>query len=413
MTYTINPKVFINDVEYSGETINGVTLTNGRDTVDEQPRAGYATITLLTPDNTYPNIEIDYRVVVKVDDSAGTPVTLWTGWVSDIETSLAAFGETGWLNQQRITAIGTLSKLNRRLVGAAGYDQEFDGDRIADILFETAGTQWADYNPPTETWAQVNPLTTWQNVDILIGDIDRPGDFELIPYTGGENNGFSLAQAAANSGLGILYESPEGRISYDDFTSRNDDIALNGYTEIESSAVLAAGLSSVSRLSDLANKVEVTYDGGLTETDQDPVSIALYGLFAAKVDTLLANQFDALQRVEYYLATRSFPRTSLNQITLALHLDQVSNLMRDSMLPMRVSKPVRVAGLPNSLVGGTFLGFVEGFTWTINRNELFLTLNVSDYALSQLAMNWLQVPPTVEWQDVNAALEWQEARVIA
>jgi hypothetical protein len=121
MTYTIDPKILINGVEYKAETINGVTLTAGRTTVDEQPRAGFASITLVTPDNTYPDIEIDYRVVVQVDNSAGTPVTLWTGWVSDVETTLGAFGATGFLNQQRITAVGSLSKLNRRLAGGSGY----------------------------------------------------------------------------------------------------------------------------------------------------------------------------------------------------------------------------------------------------------------------------------------------------
>jgi hypothetical protein len=119
MTYTVNPQVLINDVEYKDKTIQGITLTNGRTTVDEQPRAGFATIILVTPDNTNPSIEIDYKIVVKVDDSSGTDVTLWTGWVSDIESSIVGFGSEGRLNQQKITAIGSLAKLNRRLVGAA------------------------------------------------------------------------------------------------------------------------------------------------------------------------------------------------------------------------------------------------------------------------------------------------------
>jgi len=38
---------------------------------------------------------------------------------------------------------------------------------------------------------------------------------------------------------------------------------------------------------------------------------------------------------------------------------------------------------------------------------------VSEYALSQLEMNWLQVPPALTWADVSATLEWQEARVVA
>jgi hypothetical protein len=412
MTYTIDPKILINGVEYKAETINGVTLTAGRTTVDEQPRAGFASITLVTPDNTYPDIEIDYRVVVQVDNSAGTPVTLWTGWVSDVETTLGAFGATGFLNQQRITAVGSLSKLNRRLAGGSGYAKEFDGDRVYDIIYETAGETWASYDP-AETWADVNPLLTWQTADLLIGDIDRPGDFELTAYAAAENSGLALAQQAAASGLGILYESPDGKISYDDYTSRTDDVSLNGFTDIDSDAILTSGLSSVSRLSDLANEVEIVYKNNQTEIDSNAASIALYGLYSAKINTTLENALDAEQRVDYYLDTRGFPRRQLNQITLALHLDQVANLMRDAMLPMRISKPIRITALPDSIYPGAFAGFVEGYTWTLNRNELFLTLNVSEYGFSQLEMNWLQVPPALTWAGVDAALEWQEARVVA
>jgi hypothetical protein len=413
MPYTIDPRIIINDVEYKDKTVNGVTLTNGRTTVDEQPRAGYATINLVTADNNYPAIEIDQKVVVKVDDSNGNQVTLWTGWVSDIEVSLAAFGGTGRLNSQRITAVGSLSKLNRRLVGFDGYPKENDGDRIYDIIKEGAGVTWAEYQPASNTWADVNALLQWQNVDLLIGTIDRPGDFELVSYSNGATGALALAQQAAISGLGVLYESNDGRISYDDYSSRTDDVAANGFTTIDTDSILANGLSSVSRLSDLINEIEVVYKNNQIETDTEPTSIALYGRYAAKVNTLLELEADAEQRVKYYLETRAFPRTRLNQITLALHLDQVSNTMRDSMLPMRISEPITITGLPTSIYPEIFSGFVEGFTWTINRNELFLTLNVSEYALSQLQMNWSQVPPTERWNTVSATLEWQKARVVA
>jgi len=413
MPYTIDPKVIINDVEYRQDTINGVTLTNGRTSVDEQPRAGYATINLVTADNAFPNIEIDQKVVVKVDDSTGAEVTLWTGWVSDIEVSLPAFGGSGRLNNQSITAIGSLSKLNRRLVGFDGYPKENDGDRIFDIIKEGAGVTWAEYELASDTWADVNALLQWQNVDVLVGNIDQPGDFELVAYSGGEGNGLSLAQAAAASGLGVLYEDNLGKISYSDYSSRTDEVALNGFTDIDTAAILARGLSSVSRLSDLINEVEVVYKNNQTELDDNPTSIALYGRYAAKVNTLLELKADAEQRVEYYLETRSFPRQTLNSIRLALHLDQVSNTMRDSMLPIEISKAISITGLPSSIYPGTFAGFVEGFTWTINRNELFLTLNVSEYGFSQLQMNWLQVPPALTWAGVDATLEWQEARVVA
>ncbi len=413
MPYTINPKITIADVEYTDKTISGVTLTNGRTNVDEQPRAGYANLSLITPDNTYPNIEIDQRVTVRVDDSNGSEVVLWRGWVSDVETVLRNYGDKGWLQEQRIIAVGSLSKLNRRIVGGSGYPKEFDGDRIEQILFETAGTTWATWQPATDQWEDVNPLLTWASSDLLIGNIDTPGDFELTDYSDGEASGLTLAQTMAASGLGILYEDPMGKITYDDYTSRTDDVATNGFTDIPGDAILASGLSSVSRLADLANDVEVTYKANASERLEDTNSIALYGRYSAKVATQLEKQIDAEQRAQYYLDTRAFPRRELQQITLALHLDTVANVDRDALLPMRVSKPIRITSLPASIYPTTFAGFVEGYTWTINENELFLTLNVSEYGFSQLEMNWLQVPPALEWADVSATLEWQEARVVA
>jgi hypothetical protein len=413
MSYTINPQVKINGVAYEDKTLEGVTLTNGRETVDEQPRAGYARAVIITPDNTYPTIEIDQKLEVFVDDSNGNPVILWSGWVSDVESSLRSYGEKGWLNQQSITAVGSLSKLNRRIVGAGGYSKEFDGDRVYDIIYETAGVTWTTYSPATDTWADVDPLLTWQTVDLLIGNIDRPGDFELTGYSDGAASGLALAQQAAASGLGILFECNQGKICYDDYTSRTDDVSTNGFTDIDADSILAAGLSSVSRLSDLINDVTVTYKNNQEETGEDTNSVALYGRYAAKIDTLLENEVDAEQRVQYYLDTRAFPRRELDQISLALHLDTVSDTMRDSMLPMRVSKPIRITALPTSIYPEAFAGFVEGYTWTINENELFLTLRVSEYGFSQLEMNWLQVPPALTWADVSATLEWQEARVVA
>jgi hypothetical protein len=412
MPYSVNPQVIINDVTYEDKTINGVTLTNGRNTVDEQPRAGYATINLVTPDNTYPIIGINEKVVVKVDDSDGTDITLWTGWVSDIETTLVNYGVEGWLQEQKIIAVGSLSKLNRRSVGGAGYPKQLDGQRVRDILLETAGVTWATYSPPTDTWADVSPLTAWQDVDILIGNIDT-GDFELTAYSSGAASGLALAQNAAASGLGVLYESVDGKITYDDYSSRTDEVALTGFIDIGGDVILTAGLSSVSRLSDLVNQIEIVYKNNQTVTDSDASSIALYGLYGAKVTTLLENQADAEQRASFYMETRAYPRTSLNQLNLVLNLDATTSAQRDALLPMRVGMPIRLTDLPTSIYPNIFIGFVEGYTWTINRNELFLTLTVSEYALSQLEVNWLQVPPSIEWQDVSATLEWQEARVVA
>jgi hypothetical protein len=411
MPYTINPVVTIGDVDYSGDALNGVSASAGRSNVDEQPRAGFCNVSLIEFDSTVKPVEIDDQLVVKVDDSSGTAITLWTGWVSDITRTIRQFGGVGYVTEVKVTAIGSLAKLNRRRVGASGYPKEFDGDRIYDILFETAGITWADVNP-TQQWDDVNPLQNWATYDILIGDIDTGGDFELTAYSAGEAGGLALAQSAAASGLGILYEAADGGINYDSFTARLDRVALNGFTQIDLDAISATGLTSTSRLSDLANNVEVVYKNGQTETDTDANSIALYGDWEIKVDTQLENDFDAVQRVGYYLATRAFPRTTLTSLGLILHLDSVADQLRDALLGLTISLPIAVDGLPVNIYNGVFSGFVEGYTWTINRNELFLTLNVSDYALSQIEMNWLQVPASETWNTITPTLDWANARSV-
>jgi hypothetical protein len=142
---------------------------------------------------------------------------------------------------------------------------------------ETAGIQWQGVDPALQ-WQNVNPLQDWATFDILIGKIDQ-GDFELFAYSEGVNSGLALAQIMAQSGVGILYESTDGKINYDEFSARAAKVAADGFLNIDLEAVLAVGLTSISRLSDLINDVEIIYKNGQSETGVDSSSLALYGEF--------------------------------------------------------------------------------------------------------------------------------------
>ncbi len=48
--------------------------------------------------------------------------------------------------------------------------------------------------------------------------------------------------------------------------------------------------------------------------------------------------------------------------------------------------PVDIRNLPNQISGGTFQGYVEGWSWSTRFNELFLTINVSPVAFSQVLL---------------------------
>jgi hypothetical protein len=68
---------------------------------------------------------------------------------------------------------------------------------------------------------------------------------------------------------------------------------------------------------------------------------------------------------------------------------------------------------PDSIYVGDFRGFVEGITWTINQYEVFLTLYLTEYALSVVAQSWNQVSPLEAWNTVSGTLDWANAQVVA
>lgn len=78
MPYTINPIVNIGGTNFTNETLNGVSCTLGRTNIDEQPRAGYCTVSIVEFDTATTDIELDDEIQIRVDDSTGADVILWT-----------------------------------------------------------------------------------------------------------------------------------------------------------------------------------------------------------------------------------------------------------------------------------------------------------------------------------------------
>jgi hypothetical protein len=297
------------------------------------------------------------------------------------------------------------------LVGGTGFSKEFDGTRIYNIISEATAERWQD-TPAGVTWADVDATLTWADYNPYLGNIDTPGDYEIVAYSSGATNAFNLAGLVANSARGILYEGRDGRLNYDDSTHRVDEVSANGYTEIPTNVILASNLSSVERMADLANDVTIIYKNNQSETGTDTGSIEEYGQLAVSITTILEHDYAAEAIVDYYLTTRSYPRRSLNSITIPLQLDTMQNTLRDDLIEVYNGMPLEL-NPPDSIYEGDFQGFVEGITWTINQYEVFLTLYLTEYALSVVAQNWNQVSPSEAWNTVSGTLDWANARVVA
>lgn len=409
MTWAPVVTVTIAGTDYTGDTVDFIRLTRGRNTVYTSVQPAVASITLL--DKTGAGIvpTVADSVVVTLEDSAGSPVTLFVGEVSDWSTAIY---DAGIMNTAaaaiRVTAVSNLAKFYRRQVFFNGRSVEKDGDRVLATLLDGLAIKWEDATGSwnsytTETWETFEPF-----LDFSI--IDTPGLFDvsaLTPNDGGYNAG-STATSAGLSTNGLLYETADGRIGYADGQRRRTN-TLNGYLAIPSNILTASQITTGSQLADLANEVVVIYGGGETvRTDQ--ASIDTYGKLNQSLNTVLANLGDAENFGDDYLANHSQPTIQFESAEMRLDQNLNSTLL-DNLINCEINDPIEINALPATLGITTFAGFVEGVLFNIDPYRASLQLFVSSANLSLGPIFWAAFP-SIAWEDVDSTLQWSQAGVL-
>lgn len=398
--------------DYTNITLANLTITSGRTDIYSQAVAGYANIEIINLDQSAIVIDVNDQVSIKVKDSTGTFVNVFGGYVTDREVSVTTSG-TGGINEVlRVTALGALSKLPKTLTdGVLSKDQ--DGDQIYTILSAALFNTWNEV-PAATTWATYTPTTTWANAENSgLGDIDRPGNYELTARSSNVTDMYSLVSALATSGLGYLYEDAQGRIGYADSTHRSAYLSTNGYVTLSGNNALTSNIRTIRRLGDVRNKVTVQYKANAEATAQDADSIATYGQQAQIITTSIENSADAISQADFYLAIRAYPQDVFQSITFPLGNPEIDDADRDALINVFMGLPVDIQDLPSNMVNGRFQGFVEGWTFRASYNNLSLTLNVSPTAFSLQAMKWNDVAAGETWNTINATMDWNSATIVA
>lgn len=397
--------------DYTNITLANLTITSGRTDIYSQPVAGYASIEIINLDESAIVIDVNDQVNIKVKDSTGTFVNLFGGYVTDREVSVTTSG-TGGINEIiRVTALGALSKLPKALTtGVLSKDQ--DGDQIYSILAGELFNTWNEV-PASLTWADYNPTTTWANAENSgLGDIDRPGNYELTARSSSVTDIYSLVSALATSGLGYLYENAQGQIGYADSTHRSSYLASNGYVMLTGNHALTSGIRTIRRLGDVRNKVTIQYKNGAEATATDAESISSYGQQAQVISTSIENTSDATAQAEFYLGIRAYPQDIFQSITFPLGNPEIDDADRDALLNVFMGLPVDISDLPSNMVNGRFQGFVEGWTFRASYNNLNLTLNCSPTAFSLQSMKWNDVGALETWNTITSTLDWNNATIV-
>jgi hypothetical protein len=408
--YTPDYKVLVGGVELTQVTIADLTITSGRTDIYQQPVAGYCQLQLLNFDNSSYDFTVGTGLTVEVTNSIGTYIPIFGGLISDFTITVNSAGDRGYTTVATITALGALSKLPK-IVDAGVLSQDQDGDQIYTLLSGYLLGSWNDV-PAAETWANYNPTETWNNaVNIGLGEIDRPGDYLMISRSSENTDLYSLTTAIANSAFGVIYEDANGNIGYADQTHRQDYLAANGYTTLDANHANGIGLSATTRAGDLRNSFTINYDnnGNQTYTATDLVSQVNYGVYAESYTSRIKNTVDAEALADRYIELRANPYPKFQSITFVLGNPEIDDADRDALINIFLGQPVWIQNLPPNITGGSFQGYIEGWTFRASLNNLTVTFNASPVNFSQVAVKWEQVSAAETWNTLNTSLTWLNA----
>jgi hypothetical protein len=407
-------KLSVSGVDYTDIAISDIQHQAGRDDIYIQPSPSYIQISLVALNGQTLPFDINDSLDLQVKDSSNAYVSLFGGDITDVIVEVAQSGAAGTVIAYTIIAMGSLAKIAKEIWND-NISQDEDGDQIYGILSTVLLGTWNDV-PSASTWATYDATETWANaVNLGLGDIDQPGLYTMTAQSNTTDTIYNVVSDIANSAFGYIYEDNAGNIGYADADHRQNYLLTNGYVELDAGHALGAGLSTVMRSSDVRNDIYINYGNNFNSqvTASDATSIATYGYKAETINSRVQGAVDAQAIADRYIDQRAYPQPAFQSITFPITNAEIDDADRDDLLGVFMGMPVDIRNLPSQISGGTFQGYVEGWSWSTRFNELFLTINVSPTAFSQVAMRWNTTPITEAWNTIDPTLTWEYATIVA
>jgi hypothetical protein len=402
--YTPTYRVTIAGTVQTSTILEDATITYGRNDFFEATQPSYCNLELLNLEGTSPVVELLDTIIIEVTDSTGAYVKLFTGEVSGVYNRFEGAGLGGKPNTLQIQAIGALGLLVKRYAGSVAYPEELDGARITRILEETLYVAWEDISN-TFTW---NDFTTetWANYGVQGIDTIDPGRYEVLARPAEIEQAYNLTDTTQQSALGYLYDTPEFEIGYADAERRSANYTTN-LIELDANLV-NVDIQTRLQTADIVNSVVIQYDDPVLEVAaQNDTSINNYGLLEEVRSTILAQTADATEQATNFVNYRGTPKVSLEEVTVNLAHSDMTNTVRDNLLGVSMDTLLYLDNIPVGLIAeGYNEGFVEGWTWTLGRKNLELTMSVSNSIYSTLDVQWEDYNSVIQWQNLDNATRW-------
>ncbi len=411
--WTPDWKLTVAGVDYTDIAISDIAHQAGRDDIYTQPNPSYLQINLVALDGQTLPFQINDSLSLQVKNSTGSYVNLFGGDITDITVEVGATGSLATVVSYTLLAMGSLVKLAKEIYNGT-INQDEDGNQIYTLLSSVLLAAWNDV-PAATTWSTYNATETWATAGNQgLGEIDQPGLYTMENRGTDPDTLYNIASLIADSAFGYLYEDSAGNIGYADADHRQTYLIANGYVDLDANHALGQGLSTITKSGDIRNDIYINYGNnyGSQETASSPESIALYGYKSESINSVLHSAVDAQAVADRYIAQRAFPLPVFQSITFPITNPEIDDSDRDNLLTVFMGQPLSIQNLPIQISNGVFEGYVEGWSWRTRFNELFLTLNLSPVAFSQVAMRWNTVPITEAWNTLDPTLTWEYATIV-
>jgi len=407
-------KLTVAGVDYTDIAISDIAHQAGRSDIYQQPNPSYIQVSFVALSGQTLPFDINDSLSLQVKNSAGTYVNIFGGDITDLTVSVGATGGIASVVEYSVLAMGSLVKLAKELYSGT-ISQDEDGNQIYDLLSSVLLATWNDL-PAASTWATYSATETWATAGNLgLGEIDQPGLYTMENRAAQVDTIYNIASIIANSAFGYLYETNNGDIGYADADHRQTYLLANGYVDLDARHALSQGLSTITRSGDIRNDIVINYGNnfGSQKTATSASSIATYGYKAESIQSTIHSAVDAQAVADRYIAQRAFPQPAFQSITFPITNPEIDNSDRDNLLGVFMGQPLNIQNLPAQISSGEFEGYVEGWSWSTRFNELFLTINLSPVAFSQVAMRWNTTPITEAWNTLSPTLTWEYATIVS
>ena len=401
-------RVTVNDDVYTNVT--SVSFASGRLDIDRQPTAGYCRVQIINTDGSPFTINVTETITLELKDSSGTYVTVFGGEVSDFSVGVRSPEETGFITYGTVLGVGSLARLTKAVYDTA-LAEGLDGAQIAAILGSALSLPWSQVTP-TQTWATYPATTTWAEAETSVGTIDS-GFFTMIALAASASaRSNTLTDQIANSALGQLFETKDGKVDYADADHRSTYLVANGYTNLDASYASPNTIRSTTQTNRIRNSLIYRYGTGYASTydASDSASVASYGLYERSFESNIKNLTDIENIADRELSLRAVPRGSLETITFRLDNPDMPSVLLDRLINTFFGEPVLIQNLPSNMLDGSFGGFIENVVMNATPTYVDLTLYISATPFSLSLLQWQTITPTnLIWAGVNGTLTWTNA----